>query len=101
MPSIKLKRTSRYYGSLLTLNVEIDQDKIIPLGYAEEKEIDLPSGTHTLIAKMGWARSLPFSITILEDQNKTVVVDTKWLLPALIATYVPPFTVFSLTEANS
>jgi hypothetical protein len=101
MPSIKLKRTSRYYGSLRTLNVEIDQDKIIPLRYAEEKEIDLPSGTHTLIAKMDWARSLPLSIIIPEGQSKTVVVDTKWLLPALIATFVPPFTVFSLSEGNS
>lgn len=101
MPSIKLKRISRYYGALRTLNVVLDQDKIIPLRSGEEKEIDLPSGTHTLIAKMDWARSLPLSITIQEDQSKRVVVDTKWVLPAMIATFVPPFTVFSLSEANS
>jgi len=101
MPSLKLKRTRHAYGALRTLSVAIDQDRIVPLGYAEQKVIELPSGTHTLTAKMDWARSLPLSIILTEGGSKEVVVDTKWLLPALIATFIPPFTVFSLSEANS
>ena len=103
MPSLKLKRIYRRYGMLRSLRIEIDRERVVSLECAEEKTIDLPAGNHTLVARMDWAKSRPLTISLQDSSPTLVIADTKSASTsqAVFATFIPPFTVFSLSVAES
>jgi hypothetical protein len=98
MPLLTLKRGESPFGMFRSLKIEIDVQKVILLKYTEEKTIDLPVGTHTLIAKMSWTKSMPLSITLAENEHKFVNIECLPLLGAAIRSYIPPFVIFTLKE---
>ena len=97
MASLTLKREAQY-GMFRLLNIKIDEDKIISLKYAEEKVVDLPIGSHTLIATMSWTKSIPMSLILTENEHKYILIECLPLFQACIMAYVPPFVIFTLNE---
>ncbi len=81
MPLLTLKRKTRY-GHLSTIKIKINEDRVVPLRYAEEKTADLPVGIHVLVAKGLGTKSWPLSIMLSENDHKCVIVDCLPLLEA-------------------
>jgi len=98
MPLLTLKRKGYYYGAFRLLKIEIDLHKAIAIKNAEEKTIDLPVGTHTLIARMDWTKSMPLVIILNENEHKYVLAGCMPFLETCVNAFIPPFIIFTLKE---
>ena len=101
MALLTLKREEAAFGLLRLLKIKVDLDRVVPLRYKEEKTIELPIGTHTLIAKMSWTKSIPLSVTLADGDHKYILIGCLPLIDACIRSYIPPFEIFTLKEISN
>jgi hypothetical protein len=98
MSKLKLIRSKQFFGVFRKLKVQIDDKTDIELRYGETLSIEIPEGSHSLIAKMDWGRSRPLDITLTKDAEKTVITESKFFPIALLQCFLPPFEIFRLRE---
>ena len=98
MSKLKLVRSKQFVGVFRTLKVRIDDKTDIELRYGETLSMELPEGSHSLIAKMDWGRSKPLSITLTKDAETTVIATSKFFPISLLQCFLPPFEIFRLKE---
>ena len=100
MPTLTLRRSKSWldFGRWRTLFVQVGDGTLVPLipmRSGERKEIELPPGSHTLVAGMDYWRSAPLDVTLGEGEAKAVFVRSR---PFVAWLGVSPFSSFQLEE---
>ena len=76
MAKIKIKRTNELNNRARQIGVYLDNCKIGTILNGETKEFDVPSGQHTVRAKIDWCGSRNLTCQISEDEIKTVTISS-------------------------
>ncbi len=74
MAKIKIKRTNEWNNRARQIGVYLDNQKIGTILNGETKEFDIPSGQHTVRAKIDWCGSKNITIQTNENEIKTVTI---------------------------
>ena len=74
MAKIKIKRTNEWNNRTRQIGVYLDNNKIGTILNGETKEFDIPSGQHTVRAKIDWCGSKNITIQTNENEIKTVTI---------------------------
>jgi hypothetical protein len=85
MAKIKIKRTNEWNNWTRQIGVYMDNQKIGTILNGETKEFDVPSGQHTVRAKIDWCGSKNLTIQTNENEIKTVTISSfkfgRYLMP--------------------
>ncbi len=76
MAKIKIKRTNEWNNRARQIGVYLDNNKIGTILNGETKEFDVPSGKHTVRAKIDWCGSKDLTCQINENEIKTVTISS-------------------------
>ena len=76
MAKIKIKRTNELNNRARQIGVYLDNNKIGTILNGETKEFDVPSGKHTVRAKIDWCGSKDLTCQINENEIKTVTISS-------------------------
>jgi len=85
MATIKIRRTTDFINTMRKYSLFIDGKKVGTIGAGQIKEFEIPSGQHSVIAKIDWCSSPEFSFEINDNDSKTFLVgglkNGRWILP--------------------
>jgi len=76
MAKIRIKRTNEWNNRFRQIGVYLDNQKIGSILNGETKEFDIPSGQHTVRAKIDWCGSKDLTCQINENEIKTVTISS-------------------------
>jgi hypothetical protein len=83
MATIKIQRKNEYINLLREYRLLIDGQKIGTIANGQLKEFELPSGQHTIIAKIDWCSSKEITFDLNDNDLKIFLVGgflrRKWL----------------------
>jgi hypothetical protein len=76
MATLHIKRKTKYNSGARKFKLMLDGAHIGDIGNGVEKEVDLAAGQHTIVAKIDWCSSMPFTFTVSENETKEIIVST-------------------------
>jgi hypothetical protein len=85
MATVKIKRTNEYINLMREFRLFIDGKKVGTIGNSQTKVFEIPSGQHSIIAKIDWCSSPEFSFETNDKDSIMLVVggikNFRWQLP--------------------
>lgn len=88
MAKIKIKRTNEWNNRTRQIGVYLDNNKIGTILNGETKEFNVPSGQHTVRAKIDWCGSKDLTCQINENEIKIVTISSfkygNYLMPGFV-----------------
>lgn len=85
MATIRLKRTSEFNNRMRDYKIFIDGQQVGTIGNGETKDFPTKVGHHIVIAKIDWCSSPNISVSVNDNQTKTLKVGGfkygQWLMP--------------------
>lgn len=85
MSILRIHRSSEYTNKLRSYVLYIDGKKAGQIRDGEIKEFEIAPGTHTVVARIDWARSNELEVEIGEEEIKELQVrgfrNGNWLIP--------------------
>ena len=104
MATIKIQRTNDYINALRKYRLYIDGQKIGTINNDETKDFEIPSGRHSLIAKIDWCSSPEISFEVKDDHTKTILVgglkNGKWIMPIILIIVVVSLLLPNYSQTN-
>ena len=103
MAIIKIQRTNDYINAVRNYRLFIDGKKIGTLNNGQIKDFEIPSGRHSIVAKIDWCSSPEVTFEINDNDSKTFLVGAiknwKWIMPLIMVictlTLILPHTPYS------
>src|SRR5688572_10239583 len=74
MATILFTRTNQYANRLRSYRILINGQEHLRLRHNENKSITLAAGTYTICAKIDWASSQEYEVTLEEQGNTTLEI---------------------------
>lgn len=100
MASLIVSRTLCYYGFFRTMKLWVDGKHVGDLPRRPEQTFELPDGPHRIEVSMDWCRSPVRIVTLSANAPTRILARTAFFPIALLATFVWPSKVFSVSEES-
>ncbi|MDT0643941.1 hypothetical protein RM553_13975 [Zunongwangia sp. F363] len=105
MAKLVIKRNSEWANKMRSFEIWLDGNFLDKINDREILEFELPSGVHTLQAKIDWCGSRLLELEFAEDEVKMVeltgFVLSKWLLPVALVNALLLFYLDAVYDVNS
>ena len=76
MATLHIKRKAKYNSGARNFKLMLDGKPIGDIGNGVAKDFDISAGQHTLVAKIDWTGSMPYTFTVGEHETKELQVAT-------------------------
>ena len=88
MATIKIQRTNDYINAVRNYRLFIDGQKIGTLSNGQIIDFEIPSGRHSVVAKIDWCSSPEVTFEINDNDSKIFLVGAiknwKWIMPLIM-----------------
>lgn len=74
MATVTISRTYQFVNRFRSYKILVNGKEITRLEYGERKTLSFAAGTYSIKAKIDWASSREFEITLKEDENQTLEI---------------------------
>lgn len=78
MATVTVTRTREWWGFYRRILVEMDDKRVGGVWNGRDLKIEVPPGTHTFRAFMGWIGSKPFEVDVHEASVTSLGVRAPW-----------------------
>lgn len=73
MKTITITRERGFYGAARAMGLYVDGDKVGNLMQTKSLTLDIADDAQTLYAKMDWAKTEPFDLSLISDSGALVI----------------------------
>jgi hypothetical protein len=85
MATIRFQRKNEYLNRIRDYILIVDDEEIGTIANEEIKEFEIPSGQHSVMAKIDWCSSLKLTFELSDNDSKTFTIgafkNARWLAP--------------------